>query len=160
MLADMDRVVVPGFILAVAAVSAHYLRQATACLLQVSLDQVLELDANSASNSVSTREKTTSTLLQGCKRYLSLVHLTPRVGLIAESFGPVGTAVVMGIVHRASLAYPMNADFVVPFSACCAFGIYLMSFLFSLRFKTDFGDVEVNLEYSHTATGQKDGKDE
>ena len=160
MLADMDRVVVPGFILAVAAVSAHYLRQATACLLQVSLDQVLELDANSASNSVSTREKTTSTLLQGCRRYLSLAHLTPRVGLLAESFGPVGTAVVMGIVHRASLAYPMNAGFVVPFSACCAFGIYLMSFLFSLRFKTDFGDVEVNLEYSHTATGQKDGKDE
>lgn len=163
MLADMDRVVVPGFILAIAAVSAQYLRQATACLLQVALDQQLQYDAASSHGANSpTSSSSRASATDRWSKNLSLVKLAPCAGLLAECIGPLAAAVIMGMAHRTQLPFPMDAAFIVPVSACCVFGIYILTFVLSLRFKTDFGDVETNLEYSTTATssGQKEGKDE
>jgi hypothetical protein len=138
-LADADHIVVPGLILAVAATSAHYLRQATSCLLQVALDQHLLAIPNA------------STPPNHWTEYLTAPNLVPNVGFAGDTIGPIAVALVMGMAHRSSLPYPMDAGFIIPFSACCVCAIYIMSFMLSLTFKTDFGDVVENLEYSRTA---------
>ena len=132
---DADRVVVPGFLIAIAACAVHHLRQALSCLLQVALDQ-------------DTREISVFAI-----RGVIPANLVQLLGSTAEVVGPIICALVMAQAHDDDQPSDMSASAVVPVAACCVLCTYISSFWLSLRFYTAFGAVETNLELSATTGG-------
>lgn len=137
---DADRVIVPGFIIAIAACAVHHLRQALSCLLQVALDQDMrEISVFAIRGAIPS----------------NLVQL---VGSTADVVGPVLCAVVMAKAHNYDQPADTSASAVVPVAACCILSTYISSFWLSLRFYTAFGAVETNLELSATTGGGLGGQ--
>ncbi len=132
---DADRVIVPGFLIAIAACAVHHLRQALSCLLQVALDQ-------------DTREISVFAI-----RGIIPANLVQLLSSTAEVTGPIVCSLVMAQTHDDNKPSEMSASAIVPVAASCILCTYVSSFWLSLRFYTAFGAVETNLELSATTGG-------